>query len=152
MCPTEAREIASAFGILVAELNDTKRYTWNDFRKGLPFSLPADRLRHPKVQIQTALSVVIAELIAELAAHPTEKAKVFLNSTVASSGDLQYFSRKPLVNKGGDDSIYVYGGWVQTCQRCIEETAGELNQYWRLVDRLIPDLLNDPILATARET
>ena len=152
MCPSEAREIASAFGILVAELADTARYSFDDHRKGLPYSLPLERLRHTKFQIQTALAIVIADLTAELVADPVEQVKAFLNATVECSGDLQYFSRQPLRNQGGDDSVYVFAAWVKTCKRCLAESGGDLDVYWRTIDRLIPGLLSDPVLAVARET
>jgi hypothetical protein len=152
MSLSEAREIASAFGTLVAELNDTKNYSFDDHRKGLAYSLPIDRLQHRKVQIQTAIAVVIAELTAEFAVRPTEQTKAFLTAAVGCSGEVQYFSRKPFLNEGGDDSIYVYGGWVKTCERYFAAAAGDLGEYWRMVDRLIPDLLSDAVLAKARET
>jgi hypothetical protein len=152
MSLSEAREIASAFGTLVAEITDTKNYSFDDHRKGLAYSFPIDRLRHPKVQIQTALAVVIAELTAELATRPTEQAKAFLTAALGCSGEVQYFSRKPLLNKGGDDSIYIYGGWVKRCEQCFAAVAGDLGEYRRMVDRLMPDLLSDPVLAKARET
>jgi len=167
MCFREAKEIAAAFGKLVEELNDPKRYSVRDHRKDLPFSLPIQRLHHSKPQIQTALAIIIARLTIELAIRPSKQNGATLSAAVMTSGELQYFGSYPVPNRGTDDSVYVYAGWRETCERCSANIVGKqsvsnqpdgwpspqaLAEYWQVIDSLVPRLLAEPALVAARNT
>jgi hypothetical protein len=158
----EAREIAAAFGLLVAELNDVKRYNLEDRRRGLPFSLPLERLKHSKLQIQTAIAIVIADLLVEIRKGGTSnELNYILTAAITTPGDLKFFRREPIGLEGQDNSMYVFADWRRRCEECLSKICAASNkstdselvlaEYWCKIDAMVPYLLQDPVLVRARQ-
>jgi hypothetical protein len=169
----KAEKIAADFGNQVVEL--VEYITECKHQRGVPegptSTLPVERLKHSKHEIQIALAIVIAEYVVKLAVQPSNQVRGILAAAPTSSAKLELFTRQPI--DGRENFVIecasenLYFSWERLCEHCLKETAGELPEsvkatpwpskqalvtYWQAVDRLIPDLLNEPTLVAIRET
>lgn len=159
----KVREIISKFGYLVAELYRPDRCTLEDRENNRPFSLPVELLGYSKQQVQIALAVFIAELVTKSAAGWSENDTKALSYAAYCSGCLVHFTRKPATLKENMltefGSTDVYAEWKRKCELCLDEASSKstnrpeaVSEYWKAIDRMIPDLLNNTTLLTVRES
>ncbi len=168
----DAIDIVAPFGLLVAELNDPKRYN-PGLKDTVPFSLLVKRLAHSKRQIQTALAIVIAEHVVQFARERSSTAQRILIATSSSSGDLAWFTVQPIFSHTTKpyaelmwDGQNAYRAWWEECERYLKTIAGQpinssgrsswpssfdLAEYWRTIDRSVPKLLEKRALRAIRD-
>lgn len=169
----KARKITGKFGDLVADLTDPNRFTTcANIQNKKMHTMPVARLGYSKEQVQTALAVVIAELVVVLSVKPSDEDEKYLQAAVSASQDLARFYRQPEGWKDfvfESESIFVYHEWRRKCEDCWGKLIAArpalvredphtsvpwgmaLTEYWKEIDRMIPELLKDPSLAAIRE-
>jgi hypothetical protein len=176
---SEARVIVAEFGERVQEFYETRRrQSRSELEGATPISFPLARLCHSKWQIQIAIAVVIAEYVVRLQVVPNDDhVRRILEIAYVTPQELAWFTREPVFfpiaecdPRVGFRTCYqcdeVYEKFQRTCSRCFGKLVGQrpkigatvwpmntaLAQYWKAIDRLIPDLLANPLLKAVRET
>jgi hypothetical protein len=167
----KAKVIAGKFGDLIVELCAPKRLTDSADQNKKMLTMPVERLGYSKEQVQTALAVVIAEMVVVLATKPSDQDEKYLRAAAAAASSVGRFYRQPEGWKNfsfEEESTRVYYGWIQKCEDCwgkliaaqpalLRENPDTsvpwgmaLTEYWEEIDRMIPELLKDPWLTGIR--
>jgi len=161
-----ARKIVAKFGNLVEELNDPKRYTLEDLENKRPFALPLKRLPYTKEQVQTALAVVIADLVFLKACDPLARHSNLLYAAISSSGDLAYLTDRETsgwcytgMRLNSEEAFSLWRARCEDiCKRLSAQNADSLpseqdiHRYLRSIDSMLPHFLNEPALVAVRGT
>lgn len=170
----KARKIAGKFGNLIVELTAPNRFATsaNALQNKKLLTMPEERLGSSKEQVQTALAVIVAEMVIVLAAKRSDEDEKYLQAAMTSSNEIGRFYRQPEGWKNfsfESESALVYHGWRRKCEDCwgklvaaqpalLKEDphssipwAMALTEYWKEIDRMIPELLRDPWLTAMRE-
>jgi hypothetical protein len=169
----KARKITGKFGDLIVKLTDSNRFTTcANIQNKKMHTMPVERLGYSKEQVQTALAVVIAEMVVVLAAKPSDEDERYMRAAATAASAVGRFYRQPEGWKNFSfecESTNVYYGWVGKCEDCWGKLVAAqpallkedphtsvpwgmaLTEYWKQIDRMIPELLKDPWLTAIRE-
>jgi len=177
----EAEDIIEKFGDNLIELGEFHRKQILEMQPGrlqpgerVLYSLPIEKLKHSKWQIQIALAVTVAEYVVRVKTDPSNGNRGILNAASSSCQDLAWFTRKPAFFpvretdiegiRKWQDGRSAYWWWQELCERSLNANAGEpepagiwpsaqaLIQYWDDADYNLSALLNMSLLRAIRQT
>jgi hypothetical protein len=132
---SEAQKIALKFADNLVELGESRREQVLKKQRGQPvlWSLPINRLKHSKWQIQIALAITVAEYVVRLATEPSDEANKIQGAAMSGLADLAWFTRQlayfpPQKKDRHFDNLEVLSicvWWRNLCEKSLK-TCSEL--------------------------